>query len=230
MKKTRNVALISSFLIIALINLIIFLTIPEARLDSAVFWLAWSFAIPVNFAAICALTVFGTAKGGVEVVNLPIAAWLSIGFGGAYLISGLIMMYLPVEKTTFPIILIAAISVFYIIAVVYGTVGAGYIASAQKETKQKVMYIKLLEADINDAMSKATNQASVTALSTLAENVRFSDPMSHPSLASLESQISFTVSEINASLTEAPDADVTSLAAKCQSQLDSRNSRCLLLK
>lgn len=230
MKKTRLVTLVTSFLIFALLNLIIFLTIPEERLDSTVFWLAWSFAIPVNFIAVCALAVFGTAKSGVEIVNLPIAAWLSFGFGGCYLISGFFMMYLNVTKTTFPIILIATISVFYIIAVVYTTVGAGYIAGAQKETRGKVLYIKLLEADINDCATMTTHAESGNALRALAENVRFSDPMSHPSLAGIEGQLSSAVAEITAALAENPARDVTALVNKCQLLLNNRNSRCIALK
>ena len=156
--------------------------------------------------------------------------WIAFGFGGAYLFSGLLLMYFSVVDITFPIILITTISVFYIIAIIYSIFGAEYILGAQKATKQKVLYIKLLEADIMDAAAKATSPASQAALRAIAESVRFSDPMSHPTLSSIESQISFTVSEINAALIQDGAADITALTAKCQALLEQRNNRCIILK
>ena len=53
MKKARNLILVSLILVVALLNAIVFLTIPDGRTDTKAFWIAWSFAVPINF---------GTAK------------------------------------------------------------------------------------------------------------------------------------------------------------------------
>ena len=87
----------------------------------------------------------------------------------------------------------------------------------------------MLEADILDCVAKA-NSNSATSLRQLAENVRFSDPMSHPSLTAVESELSSVVFTISDALSQDANADVSALIHKADSLLKSRNSRCLMLK
>lgn len=230
MKKTRNITLISEFLIFAILTLIVFLTIPDKRLDSNVFWLGFAFAIPVNYLVATMLTVFGISKKGVDIVSMPIAFWLMVSFGAAYLFFGIIFMYFGIEKLTFPIILEIVISVCYIIACMYLKSGANNISDSSKEVREKVIYIKMLEADVNDCMAKATDSESVCALRALSDDIRYSDPMSNPSLAGIEAQLSSAVAEISSVLYADSSTDVTALVSKCQALLKSRNDRCKMLK
>ena len=47
MKKSFNVIVVVALLLVcALLNTILFLTIPDARLETTVFWVAWAFALP----------------------------------------------------------------------------------------------------------------------------------------------------------------------------------------
>lgn len=88
----------------------------------------------------------------------------------------------------------------------------------------------MLIMDINDCIAKTSDSQVVSALNKFAEDVRFSDPMSHASLAGIESQISQTVAEISGKLDGEDVQEVLDLIKKGETQLESRNKRCIMLK
>ena len=228
--KSRNAILVSELLIAGLAALIALLTAPEARMETAVFWIAFSFAIPVNFLAAASFTVWGFGKAGNKFMRLPTALY-SVGiFGFALLLAGFLYMYLDVVDVTWPIIVFAAITVFYVILAIYSVLGTSYMSSVEAHDKEKRLFIKMLEADVTDCVPKASAPASQAALRELADKVRFSDPMSHASLSGIEAEISSLVLEISADLTTDPAADVTAKVTRARVMLDSRNNRCLMLK
>ena len=151
-------------------------------------------------------------------------------FTAIYLVAGLIFMYLPIEEITFPLILFVSVTVLYVIAAALSMHGAGYIGSTEKEVKDKRLFIKLLEADVLDCMEKASEESSKDLLKRLAEDIKYSDPMSHPSLMGIEAELSATVGNISLQLSEDPAKDVTSSVSKAQTLLKSRNNRCIMLK
>lgn len=230
--KTRNLVLVSQLLIGGLAALIALLTVPEGRTDTAVFWIAFSFGIPVNFLASAALTVWGYGKSDDNSLKLPVTLYsvlISI-FGFALLLAGFLFMYLDVVDVTWPIIVFAALTVFYIILATYCTLGTSYISSVERRDRQKRLFIKMLEADVLDCAAIAASSASQAALRDFADKVRFSDPMSHASLSAIEGDISSIIYAVSADLNANPDADVTDKISNAQRLLASRNNRCLMLK
>ena len=129
-----------------------------------------------------------------------------------------------------PIIVFATIMVAYFVLALYVTSTANYITSTEKQVQKKRLFIKLLEADVLDCAAKSTNPVTKAALTTLAESIRYSDPMSHASLAPIENDISALVYEMSAFLSSAPAADMTEKISRAQALLSSRNNRCLMLK
>lgn len=227
--KLKYTVLGSLFLIFGLLSLILFLTIPAARLDSAVFWLSFSFAIPVNYLALTAFALWGFSKKGEDFIKLPIATIVGGGFAALYLLLGILFMYLPAERVTLPIILYAIITVAFVIIAMFSLNGADYIRRNEQIVKEKRLFIKLLEADLLDCAEKAHGETA-TLLRKLAEDARFSDPMSHPSLVGVETELSSAVFAISAELDANADTDVSALISKAASLLKSRNNRCLMLK
>lgn len=230
MKKTKIALLISELLVFGLLALILFVTIPDARLSEKAFWIAFAFAIPLNFLSVAAFTAWGFGKSAMEAIHQPPALAFSGVFAFIYLVVGAIFMYFNIVKLTFLIVLLSIITVIYIIAALYFVLGTNYIADNQKEVKSKVMFIKLLELDVKNCISYAKNPEQINALTTLADKVRFSDPMSHPSLAGIESDIVTTVNRISAMLAENAEADISALISTATAQLENRNSRCIILK
>ena len=215
-------------LLFALINFIIYLTIPEGRPDQDTFWIAWAFALPVNFVVAIGLHLYGNRKDAVATIHLPIVYYLIGIFGAIYLVVGAIFMYGQTTENTFLIILEAIISVAYIIASMFFLFGANYMA--KKEVKRKVLFIKVLQIEIESCIQKTKNSEVITALNKFKEDVRFSDPMSHVSLEKMEKEILSTISEISIKLEEENDQEALELIKNGQSLLKTRNAHCLALK
>ena len=231
MKKTgRILILIAAILVCVLLNVILFLTVPDARLKTTVFWLAWSFTFPLNLAAYVAIFAWTGKKTGDAIVQMPIAYWVSQIFCVIYLAVGILFMYFPFKHVTLPLIIELIITVAYAVIGMYAIFGAEYIMSDERQVKQKVLFIRLLQNDVEGCIAYATDPAVKSALLSLAEKVRFSDPMSHPSLAGVEAELSTTVGEISMQLSAGNVAGATELIRKAEIQLERRNSRCIILK
>ena len=230
MKKVFGLySFIAAVVLCGLVNLILFFTVPDARLSEGVFWLVWSITFPVNLLIMGGVYFYIGKKGGEFLVYGPVRRLLSIGFC-AYLLVGLILMYVPVVSYPLPIILESLITGVYLLALLISFRGMNYVADNQRVTKQKVLYIRLLQSDLESCFVNVTDPTVLAKLRQLSEKIRFSDPMSHPSLAGCESELSSVifgiVNRVNSGELAGLDADIT----KASALIDMRNSRCAILK
>ena len=228
--KLKHLILLTLVLVFGIAALVVLLTAPAERLDTDVFWVAFSFGIALNLVASVGFVLWSFAKTPAEFVRPPAAFAIIAVFSPILLIAGLIFMYADVTSLVWPIIVFAAISAAYFIFASYVTLSANYITSTEKQVQKKRLFIKLLEADILDCAAKASLTETRAALNSFAEAVRFSDPMSHKSLENIENDISSVVYEISADLSANPSADVTAKIKRAEAMLSSRNNRCVLLK
>lgn len=230
MKKLgKFIILLSIVLLCGLVNLIVFLTIDKARLETTAFWVAWGFATPWTLLSALVLHLWAGKKQGEEVLRMPVAYYLCAIFGVLYLVVGLIFMYANIETLTALIIIEAIITVIYLIAVMYSMNTTDSIAKEEKVTKQKVFFIRMLASNVNTCLPMATDETVRAQLETLADNIRFSDPMSHQALAVIEGELANTIDEITLKLTDG-NQDVSALIKKAEMQLSRRNAQCAMLK
>lgn len=231
MKKiNRYLILLAIVLICAVENVILFLTLPDGRTDTGVFWLAWTFMTPVALLAACGLHLWGTRKGAGDLVSVTVVYYLIVIFTLAYFAAGLIFSYLPWKKMTLPLIVELVVTAAYILAAAYMLRGASYIRAEQAHTRDKVSYLRFLKVDVDDCLAKAQSQELKKALSDLSEDVRSSDPMSHPSLAAQEGELTVTLAEVSARIDAGEEDEALTLVKKAQAILESRNRRVLALK
>ena len=231
MKKSFNVIVVVALLLVcALLNTILFLTIHDARLETTVFWVAWAFALPWNFVIAIALHLWACGKNKNGIVALPIVYYFIAIFGLIYLALGFVFMYINIPWPVFLVTIEIIVTVVYAIVLLYAIFGASYIMKNEKNTRNKVLFIKLLKTDVDACVENATNAKVRKALSDLSDKVRFSDPMSHESLGAIENQISSIVFEISSKLTDGTEEELLALVKKADAQLDLRNNRCLVLK
>ena len=231
MKKINRYSILTAIVLVcAVANVILFLTVPDGRTDTGVFWLVWTFMTPVALLAACALHLWGTRKSAGDLVSMAVVYYLSVIFTLAYLTAGLIFAYLPWKKMVLPLIVELVITAAYILAAMYFLRGAEYIRAEETHTRGKVLYIRFLKADVDDCIAKAQSEELKAALARLSDNVRFSDPMSHPSLAAIEGELTATVAEISEKIDREAECEAMALVDKAQKALEKRNSRCLMLK
>lgn len=232
MKQKGRLIILASLIIACLAGTaILFLTVDKDRLKEGVFWLAFAFAVPINLAVAIGLHVWSGHKGSKDIVQMPVVYYVIAVFGAAYLIAGLIFMYLPFEKWTLPVIVEIVITAAYLIVALYATFAADYVTGRQQEVKEKVLYIRMLQADVDDCRAKTSSSAISRALENFAQNVECSDPMSHPSLAGIESSLTAAVAKISSALSlETAEEEILKMIADAEALLDSRNRRCIMLK
>lgn len=231
MKKIdRYLVLISIVLVCAVANVIILLTMPDGRAQTGIFWLAWAFMTPVALAAACGLHWWGTRKSAGDLVSMAVVYYLSAIFTVAYLAAGVIFIYSSWTALVWPVIVELVITTAYILFAIFFLRGAEYIRAEETHTRAKVMYIRFLKADVDDCIAKTTLEELKIALLTLSDNVRFSDPMSHPSLEALEGELSSVVAEIAKKIDSGAESEALLLVEKAEDALERRNRRCLMLK
>lgn len=224
--KARNSILLSLLIVFGLISLILFLTISDSRLETELFWAAFIISIPFNFLVACAWTLWAYAKSGKAITRITAVTAAVIFFTALILVFGLVLMIAPFEGFTFPLIAYAVIFAAYIIVMLYMKGGAKYIEKVEKPQ----LFTKVLEATVLDCLARSTDPATQKALQTLAENVRFSDPVSHESLKDVEGRLSTLVYEISADISINSEADLTHKIAAADAMLASRNNHCKILK
>lgn len=231
MKKAgQNIILVSLFLIFALLIVAVIFTVPDGRMDTAAFWIGFAFAFPFNLVTFVAIHLWCGKKNGNALVQMPVAYRVGISFAAIYLVLGAVFMYAPILNFIIPAAVFAVVSVVYLIVAMYVVSAANHIMNDESKIKSKVAYIALLKEDIEVIIPRVSDSAAKNALADLAEAVRFSDPMSHPSLAGVEMQLTVEVQRIAALAQEGKEADIVSAVNGAKALLESRNRRCIMLK
>ena len=88
-------------------------------------------------------------------------------------------------------------------------------------------------AAMRSLQSKANQLASICAdpaVKQFAEEVRYSDPVSAPELASIEADLTAAVDDLMAAVTEGETAQIAQLCNRAQAILAERNRLCKLNK
>lgn len=228
--KFALIIIISALLIAVALNAVLYLIMPERFLASPAFSIVWIFTFPVNLLLTGASTLYVSVKNKDSAVRFPPVMSICCLFSILYFAVGCKLMTIPFLTANVPLAVEIVITTLYVIFLLSVFFGVGYIETVQGYTKKKVQYIGLLEADVKSTLSYVTNPQTRSDLEALAEKIRFSDPMSHESLAGCETEISRAVSNIVSAVRTDPDADVSGDIAKIRTLLDYRNDRCRLLK
>lgn len=234
MNRNKVVGILPPVIVCALLNLILFFTVPDARLGSDVFWIAWTFTFPVNLliAIFSFLYAFKKKDRRAEdqVIYTPLTRRVVLIAAAAYLVLGAIFMYCPIESVALLIILECVLTGAYLVVLYTVMFAMNRISDAQNYTKQKVQFIRLLQSDLESCFANVNDPELLATLTKLSEKIRFSDPMSHPALATSEAEIAAAVSEIVTNIKcgniETLEVDIV----RVNGMLDARNSRCKLLK
>ena len=228
----RNKRLSASFFIMlvlyALINLIMFLNVDSLRTDSAVFWIGWSTAFPLQLFIVAYLGF--AVKWKNAIVQKPVLYPIILAGALLYLIVGFVFMFAPIESIMAIVITEAILTSVYIVVLFCAKRGADYIVSSQSHTKAKVGFLRLLKADVDDIIRITADPTLAAALAELSDDIRYSDPMSSPALVSYETAITDNVLKASTAVRSANSAVALQHVNEAKRLLESRNQRCKLLK
>lgn len=104
------------------------------------------------------------------------------------------------------------------------------IEDVETKVKDATTYIRLLQVDVEMVVSKASDPAVKAAFEKLAEEVRFSDPMSNPNLFELEKLIAQQVNNADSCITLNDTEGALQCCNRATLLLEERNKKCKALK
>ena len=222
MKKNSLMSYLALGVVFALFNVIAFV-IPTDKTPT--FWTAYVFSV-VAFAV--QIPLWNIALGKKETLKSKFLGIPIIHVGLTYLIIQLIafavFMIFPTLPVWLAVVVCAIILAISALCAIAGQAGANEINRVEEKIKVKRAFIQFLQTDIEMLVESETDSETKAALKKLAENVRFSDPMSHEMLGELEFRISAKVEEMKAA------ADKKTLIEEVSILLSERNKKCKILK
>jgi hypothetical protein len=116
---------------------------------------------------------------------------------------------------------------FFAVLLIVLNSGREIIEQKDEQVKQSTSQLRLMQADLESLMRK--NLEHETPLRRVIEAIKYSDPMSHPTLGLYDEQIQRSIIEMNG-LHGNDTANIPQICEKLLAQIADRNSRVKLMK
>lgn len=205
-----------------LLNVIVFV-IPINR--SSAFWVTYVFVV---IAFVAQISIWKAALGREDTLKSKFLGLPVIHIGIVYLgvqiavLAGFIFApMLPVWSAVVVCTLVAGISAVFMIA---ADMGRNEIERVEAKVQRKVFYLRELQMEVEMLADAETNVAVKEKLISVAEQFRFSDPMSSEQLIDLEQRISDKVVALKSAVNK------EEIITELHRLLNERNKRCKILK
>lgn len=222
MKKNSTKGYVLLGILFALVSIIAF-AVPTAK--TATFWIAYVFTAAAFAAQIgiwkTALGKEGTLKS--KFLGFPIVH-IGIVYAIIQVIAFAVFLFAPTLPTWSAIVVCPIIAGLSAVCVISADAGRNEIERVEAKVQNKVFYVREMQADIELLADNESDAAVKTALTHLAEKIRFSDPMSNEQLADLENKISIKAAELKTASSK------LEIITELNSLLDERNKKCKILK
>lgn len=225
MKKDTIRALLVAVVVFVIYNLITFM-IPFAH--TAAFWISYGFTL-ASFVVVAASIYIAFIKNPdakSKFYGFPIAR-VGIIFGVAQLVVSLLMMALAAIIPWWVAVLVYSVGLG---VAVLGLIGMEAVVDEIKtqdvKLKKDVSLMRSLQSKINQIASQSDN----AAIKALAEEIRYSDPVSNDAIADAEADLAAAVDQLQAAFVDGDNEAVAQLCRKASALLAERNRLCKLNK
>ena len=232
MKKNFKFYAITWAILLALFNILVFLTPYEAagmtKFDGA-FWSGYVF-ITLAFIGqlICGYVAFRADTREKLFLNLPL---ITISYAAlvASVVLGSVCMMLPGLPNWVGIILCAVVLALNAVAVVKAQAAATLVSEVGEKVKTQTAFIKTMTVEADSLIARAKSDETKAACKKVYEAFRYSDPMSTPALAETDAQIKTVFDSFKTAVLS--DADTAgNLADECCNLVTERADKCKLYK
>lgn len=222
MKKNSTKGYVILGILFALVSIIAF-AVPTSK--TTTFWIAYVFTAAA-FAA--QIVIWKTSLGKDETLKSKFLGFPVVHIGIVYaviqVIAFAVFMFVPTLPAWSAIVACSVIAGASAVCMISADTGRNEIERVEAKVQKKVFYIRELQADIELLADNESEATVKTALTQLAEKIRFSDPMSNEQLADLENKISIKVAELKTA------SNKLEIITELNSLLDERNKKCKILK
>lgn len=209
---------------------LIVLAVPFAK--GGMFWLTYLFtaaAFGVQ-AYVFKLSFEKEAGAKSKFYGFPIAR-VGVLYLAVQIVLGLVFMALAVVA---PVWLALVLYLALLVAAAVGVIATDSIRDEVErqdtQLKKDVATMRALQSKAAALPARCEDAEAKAALEKLAEEFRYSDPVSAPALADLETDMAATMEELSAAVTDGDNAAVLALCKKISATLAERNRLCKLNK
>ena len=225
MKKDTIRAIVVAVVTLAIYNLIAFVVPFEHK---AAFWVSYGFTM-ASFVVVTASIYIAFMKNPdakSRFYGFPIAR-IGVLYGGAQLIVSLIVMALAQWTPWWIPVLVYAIGMG---AAVIGLVAADAVVEEIQTQDVKLKKDVALMRSLQSKVSQIASQTDDAAIKALAEEFRYSDPVSSEVVSDAEADLAAAVDELQAAYIDGDQEAVAQLCRKAAALLAERNRICKLNK
>ncbi len=209
---------------------LIVLAVPFAK--GGMFWLTYLFtaaAFGVQ-AYVFKLSFEKEAGAKSKFYGFPIAR-VGVLYLAVQLVLGLVFMALAAVA---PVWLALVLYLALLVAAAVGVIATDSIRDEVErqdtQLKKNVATMRALQSKAAALPARCEDATAKAALEKLAEEFRYSDPVSAPALTDLETDMAATMEELSAAVTDGDNAAVLALCKKISATLAERNRLCKLNK
>ena len=229
MNKSKIRAIVALVVLLALYNLVVFL-VPFAK--TATFW--WSYGFTwVCFGVVAAAIYIAFIKNPdarSRFYGFPIAK-IGVAYGVFQLIAGLVFMAVGQWVPAWVAVLVYAIALG---AAALGLISAEAVVDEirQQDTqlKKDVSAMRAIQSKMGRLASQCQDPEADVAVEALAEEIRYSDPVSNDSLTDAEADLGAAVDELVDAVVDGDSEAIKQLCRKATVLLNERNRLCKLNK
>ncbi len=212
-------------IIFAVYNLIVFISSPNM---TATFWVAYTFTV-LSFVSLACVIVFNNNNKDNVIYGFSIYA-VNIAYLVLQIVAGSIFVIFSAISVKITIVTeVVLLSVFLVIAL-FLLLGKGNGQKLDADTKDKVLFMKLLSNDVAVLMDKTTDTTILSRLEDLKDAIESSDPMSHTSLALVDQKISNKIANLSDIVSANDAVKVGEVIDEIEQMLAERNRKCKILK
>lgn len=222
MKKNSSKGYVILGILFILVSVVAF-SVPSAK--TAAFWISYAFTV-IAFAAQIAIWKAGLGRN--ESLKSKFLGFPVVHIGIVYLVIQIITLAAFLSIPTLPLwsavvacTVVAGVSAVCMIA---SDVGRSEIERVSAKVQEKTFFIKQSRTEIELLADAETDVATKSALTQLAEKIRYSDPMSDEQIMDIENRIAAKIAELKSA------TDKVKIIAELNLLLDERNKTIKILK
>mgnify|MGYP001295634736 CR=1 FL=1 len=238
MKPNKNPILLGTILLITVLaySFAIFMLATD---KGANFWIGYSFTILAFLLQLLSFVLTFSNKETLQrktmrtqhrmFLRLPIQD-LAIRYLIVQLFLGLVITFLPQFNTTLAIVLSIIVLAVFLVLLISTYIASDAIISVDKKVGQKTFYIKSQLAAVEHMHTKTEDPVLKKLLRSLEDTIKYSDPMSHDSLAVLENEIETKVAQLGEVIGFGKTEESKILVNEIVGLFEERNKKCKLMK
>lgn len=221
--KNKAWSIVIALIALILLNVVAFILPVE---HNVLFWMGYSFATFANLILVStAVITLNKPNINETFLGLPAlsVAWIYFVVQTGFSIWQMIYLDFPYFMG---VILNSVLAAFTVVVLILASMATKEIKEIDEKIAEKVFYIRNLKAELELLSTDDSKLAS--QIKDLKDTVRFSDPMSHSQLATIENKIENKFNVLKENIDNVSIATV--VCDEMQQLLAERNKKCRILK